>query len=147
MVCGRLPFGDDSQVKKQQKNGFTFPSTRSVSRNARKLIYGILNPSIEERFDTYDIILHEWTASQPVKAPQPLTTKPKYNLENSLSLLYQSSIGPKPHPLMQAMQANPLLAKVGSYKKRAADTTQQQSQAPAPPPSVQGSSINTASCS
>lgn len=96
MVCGRLPFGDDSQVKKQQKNGLSFPSSRTISRLARKLITGILNPSVEDRFDTYDIILHDWTASQPVKAPQPLNSKPKYTLENCLSLVYQTKIDPMP---------------------------------------------------
>ena len=98
MVCGRLPFGDDSQVKKQQKHGLSFPSSRTISRAAKKLIIGILNPSIEERLDTYDIILHDWTASQPVKAPQPLSPTPKYTVDSCLSMAYHQT---NPHLLQQ----------------------------------------------
>lgn len=129
MVCGRLPFGDDSQVKKQQKNGLSFPSSRTITRQARKLITGILNPSVDDRFDTYDIILHDWTASQPVKAPQPLNSKPKYTLENCLSLVYQTKIdhgsGPGRLPGGGNNQSS------GATRTRVADNIYQSS---APPP-------------
>ena len=100
MVCGRLPFGDDSQVKKQQKHGLSFPSSRTISRAAKKLIIGILNPSVEERLDTYDIILHDWTASQPVKTPQPLSSTPKYTVDSCLSMSYHQT---NPHLLKQTI--------------------------------------------
>ncbi len=142
MVCGRLPFGDDSQVKKQQKNGISFPSSRIISRSAKKLITGILNPSTKERFDTYDIILHDWTASQPVKAPQALGMKPKYSVDNCLSLSYHTTMEDKNHVLKQTTAAyrhdNPFAAEIGGvYGKRIASGIQQPS---APGPSGAGKS-------
>ena len=142
MVCGRLPFGDDSQVKKQQKNGLAFPSSRNISRSAKKLITGILNPSTQDRFDTYDIILHDWTASQPVKAPQPMGTKPKYRVDNCLALDYHTIMDGNPHvlrPTATYQQDNPFGPKIGGvYGKRIAGSSVHQQSAPGP--SSQGKS-------
>ena len=125
MVCGRLPFGDDSQVKKQQRNGLIFPTSRTVSQNVKSLLTGMLNPNVNDRLDTYDIILHDWTASHPVKAPQPLSPKPKHSLENCLSLVYQSTVDPASLVLQQQHalphQANPLMSRIGVYRKRISD--------------------------
>lgn len=84
MVCGRLPFGDDSQVKQQQKQGVVFPPSKPISSDARELITNTLNTKVKERFDTYDMILDDWTASLPVRVPSPLSAKPKYTTESCI---------------------------------------------------------------
>lgn len=108
MICGRLPFGDDSQVKAQQKLGLIFPPSRPLSSDAKELIRNILTSKVKERFDTYDMILHDWTASLPVRIPPPLSSTPKYTLEVCIPTarepLPQFVRPPTPMPL------NPLLA-------------------------------------
>lgn len=84
MVCGRLPFGDDSQVKHQQKQGVVFPPSKPISSDARELITCTLTTKVKERFDTYDMILHDWTASLPIRVPSPLSVKPRYTVESCI---------------------------------------------------------------
>lgn len=104
MICGRLPFGDDSQVKAQQKLGLIFPPSRPLSSDAKDLLRNILSPKVKERFDTYDMILHDWTASLPVRVPPPLSPIPKYTLEECIPtvrepVLPQMMRPPTPIPL------------------------------------------------
>lgn len=84
MVCGRLPFGDDSQVKSQQKNGLAFSSSRILSDDVKDLLRHILNPIVPNRYDSLDMLLHSWTASKPIEIPRSVSSKPKYTLENCL---------------------------------------------------------------
>ena len=94
MTCGRLPFGDDSQVKAQQKLGLIFPPSRPLSHDAKDLLRNILSPKVKDRFDTYDMILHDWTASLPVRVPPPLSSKPKYTLEECIPTIRGDPILP-----------------------------------------------------
>ena len=111
MVCGRLPFGDDSQVKTQQKQGLSFPSSRPLSSDAKELLRSILNSKVKERFDTYDMILHDWTASLPVRVPPPLSSKPKYTLEGCIPTVRETSITIRPPtPIPLPVEPGPLLA-------------------------------------
>lgn len=111
MVCGRLPFGDDSQVKAQQKQGLSFPTSRLLSSDSKELIRSILNSKVKERFDTYDMILHDWTASLPVRVPPPLSSKPKYTLEGCIPTVRETSLtGRPPTPIPLPVEPGPLLA-------------------------------------
>jgi serine kinase len=110
MICGRLPFGDDSQVKTQQKQGLSFPTSRSLSSDAKELLRSILNSNVKERFDTYDMILHDWTASLPVRVPPPLASKPKYTLEGCVPSIQTSLPGRPPTPIPHPVEPGPLLA-------------------------------------
>lgn len=95
MICGRLPFGDDSQVKAQQKLGLIFPPSRPLSSDAKELIRSVLNTRVKERFDTYDIILHDWTASLPVRVPPPLSSTAKYTLESCIPTIREPQVPPQ----------------------------------------------------
>ena len=146
MVCGRLPFGDDSQVKKQQKHGLAFPSSRSLTKDIKDLIEGILTHNVRERLDTYDMILHEWTATLPVRVPSPLSSKPKYSAENSLILVHHQTaetipiVSCNPHmthhqmPFTSNHQSNPFIARIGAYRRRIADAVRLTNPAVSLPP-------------
>ena len=133
MVCGRLPFGDDSQVKQQQKQGVVFPPSRPLSSDARELIKCALNIKVKERFDTYDMILHDWTASLPIRIPSPVSAKPKYTTESciptirgqppQLATLSCTSPRPQQHvPVAPIIQARALFqTRIGLSGRKIAD--------------------------
>ena len=112
MVCGRLPFGDDSQVKAQQKNGLLFSSGRIISEEVKDLLRHILNPIVPNRYDTLDMLLHTWTASKPIEVPRSVSSKPKYTLENCLPLVAQKMMSLAPSSGEGTSSATPAITPV-----------------------------------
>lgn len=84
MVCGRLPFGDDSQVKKMRGRLLSFAKPLSIE--CRVFIQGLLNTNVVERLDSAGMLVSEWPMMDAVKTPLPLLhpPQPKYTVANCL---------------------------------------------------------------
>ena len=115
MVCGRLPFGDDNQIKKMTSRELHF--SRPISHGElqadyidwchRKLIVNcncytflpiecrhflkaVLNLNVEERFDSAQIQISGWAGHQPINRPRGFVPQ-KYVIENCLPQLLHTA--------------------------------------------------------
>lgn len=71
MICASMPY-DDSNVKKmirdQLEKKVSFPKSKPVSKEAKDLLYHILEVNVKRRYSLANIAAHPW---MNVDAPQP----------------------------------------------------------------------------
>lgn len=128
MVCGRLPFGDDSKVKSSSQRHLVF--TRPLTSECREILHAILNLDPIERLSTLQLNRCAWALCDTVKplAPTGTHTTPKYTVANCLPVMQllppPKSNSLNPHSVQRTPK--PLSSRIGAYGRRLADAVKQQ---------------------
>eukprot|EP00731_Ephydatia_muelleri_P007808 Em0004g146a len=127
MVCGRLPFGDDTKVKSSSQRQLTFH--RPLTIECREVLQAMLCLNPPERLSTHQLNQCAWALLDTVKplAPANCLTTPKYTIENCLPVM-QLLPPPKATPSNthgSQRTAKPLGARIGAYGRRLADAVKQ----------------------